>query len=139
MYMMWAGKWLFSTSPMTLILYLDSRQTKDHGDDDEEEERLSTFLVDRPLEANMVLTVEPGVYFNDSWISTWTQCPGYEHYYNMDRIRQYSVVGGIRIEDTIVITDTGHENLTTAPKKVEDIEKIMASGAHRDNTTDFDY
>lgn len=115
----------------------DSRKTMDH--DDDEEERLSTFLVDRPLEANMVLTVEPGVYFNDGWISTWTQCPGYEHYYNMDRIRQYSVVGGIRIEDTVVITELGHENLTTSPKKVEDIEKIMASGAHRDSTTDFDY
>ncbi|KAI8331905.1 peptidase M24, structural domain-containing protein [Chlamydoabsidia padenii] len=108
------------------------RKSNDHDDNkDDEDEGLSTFLVGRPLEANMVLTVEPGIYFNDAWITTWTQCPGYEHYYNMDRIRQYSVVGGIRIEDTVVITELGHENLTTSPKKVKDIEQIMAS--HRDN------
>ncbi|CAO3581283.1 unnamed protein product [Absidia cylindrospora] len=105
------------------------RKTLDERPGEDDEERLSTFLIDRPLEANMVLTVEPGVYFNDAWIATWTECPGYEHYFNMDRVRQYSVVGGIRIEDTVVITDAGHENLTTAPKTVQDIERIMASGA----------
>lgn len=38
-----------------------------------------------PLEAGMVITIEPGIYL-----------PG---------------IGGVRLEDTIVITSTGHENL----------------------------
>lgn len=50
---------------------------------------------DSRLEENMVLTVEPGVYV-----------PGF---------------GGVRIEDDIIVTKTGCEVLTTAPKGLEDI------------------
>jgi Xaa-Pro aminopeptidase len=44
---------------------------------------------DRLLEPGMVITIEPGIYL-----------PG---------------VGGVRIEDTILITENGHENLTKRP------------------------
>ncbi|KAI8051418.1 peptidase M24, structural domain-containing protein [Gilbertella persicaria] len=80
---------------------------------------------DRPLEENMVVTVEPGLYFNDVSIQLWTQNREYQSYFNMDKINQYRVVGGVRIEDTIVITRSGHDNLTIAPKQVSDIEAIM--------------
>lgn len=37
-------------------------------------------------------------------------------------------VGGVRIEDDILITETGIENLTAAiPKEIKDIETIMNS------------
>jgi Xaa-Pro aminopeptidase len=47
---------------------------------------------DRPLEAGMVFTLEPGVYF-----------PGEI---------------GIRIEDDVVVTDTEARRLTTAPREL---------------------
>lgn len=90
------------------------------------EDIISPFLIDRPLEANMVVAIEPGIYFNERWLTKWTQFPGYEHFFNLNRIKQYSVVGGIRIEDTVVITEHGYENLTTAPKSIQDIERLMA-------------
>lgn len=51
-----------------------------------------SFRTERRLEPGMVVTVEPGIYIPN--------------------------VGGCRIEDDIVITKTGNERLTTAPKEL---------------------
>jgi Xaa-Pro aminopeptidase len=61
----------------------------------------------RPLEPGMVLTVEPGIYVS----ADDAQAP--------ERFRGL----GIRIEDDILVTADGHENLTAAiPKTVDDVE-----------------
>ncbi len=65
---------------------------------------------DRPLVPGMVLTVEPGIYI-DSEADVDSKWQGL----------------GIRIEDNIVITETGHLVLTSAaPKTIADIEALMA-------------
>lgn len=65
----------------------------------------------RPLEAGMVLTVEPGLYIPDA----------------ADIPAAYRGIG-IRIEDNVVVTAQGHEVLTDqVPKRVADIEALMAS------------
>ena len=65
----------------------------------------------RVLEPGMVLTVEPGLYIAP----------------DADVSEQYRGIG-IRIEDDIVITETGNENLTaTVVKKADDIEALMAA------------
>lgn len=64
----------------------------------------------RPLEPGMVLTVEPGLYIPDEG----------------DIPVAYRGMG-IRIEDNLVVTSAGHENLTTGvPKQVDQIEALMA-------------
>lgn len=73
---------------------------------------VGTYKVDqqwRPLKAGMVLTVEPGLYIKPSK--------------NVDP-RWWNI--GIRIEDDIVVTDTGYEVLTSAaPKEIDEIETLM--------------
>ena len=65
---------------------------------------------DRPLEAGMVMTVEPGLYISES----------------ADVDQKFKGIG-IRIEDNIVLTESGHRNLTeVAPKEISDIEALMA-------------
>jgi len=66
---------------------------------------------DRPLQPGMVLTVEPGLY-----LAPDTQVP-----------QAYRGIG-IRIEDNVLITEDGCENLTLAvPKSIEAIEQLMAT------------
>ncbi|KAF7726707.1 hypothetical protein EC973_008481 [Apophysomyces ossiformis] len=88
---------------------------------------LDVHDVGGPLEANMVVTVEPGLYFNDSVLDLWLKHPGCKKYFNTQVLEKYRPVGGVRIEDTVVITSDGIDNLTIVPKEVEVIEKMMNS------------
>src|SRR5207302_1381875 len=56
-----------------------------------------------PLRAGMVITVEPGIYLVDKAL-------------------------GVRIEDTVLVTETGHEVLSKdLPKEPEEIKRWMAA------------
>jgi Xaa-Pro aminopeptidase len=62
------------------------------------------------LKPGNVITVEPGIY-----IAEWSDCD--KKWWNI----------GVRIEDDVLITETGYENLSVkAPRTVADIEKTMA-------------
>ncbi len=64
----------------------------------------------RPLEPGMVLTVEPGLYIK-------ANSPGVDP-------RWWDI--GIRIEDNVLVTQTGNEIFSqAAPKDVADIEALM--------------
>ena len=64
----------------------------------------------RMLEPGMVLTVEPGLYIRDP-----AQVAKEWHF------------TGIRIEDDVLVTKTGHDVISeAAPKEVDDIEALMA-------------
>ena len=65
----------------------------------------------RPLEAGMVITVEPGIYIG----AKNTAAP--EVYRGI----------GVRIEDDVLVTKDGSENLTAdIPKTVSDLERACA-------------
>jgi len=65
----------------------------------------------RPLEAGMVITIEPGVYIAASNASV---APGYRGI-------------GVRIEDDVLVTADGHLNLTAdIPKTVGELESACA-------------
>lgn len=79
-----------------------------------------------PLRTNMVVTVEPGVYFNKGYINWFLSKHGPEsaQYVNMAALERYYSIGGCRLEDCILVTNDGHENLTTAPKGEEMLRVI---------------
>jgi len=51
----------------------------------------------------------------------------YAKFINKDLLTKYYPVGGVRIEDDILVTEDGYENLTTAPKGDEAL-KIINEG-----------
>lgn len=67
----------------------------------------------RVVEPGMVFTIEPGLYFIETLLADLQKHENAKHvdWAKVDSFRKF---GGIRIEDDIVITDNGHENLTRA-------------------------
>lgn len=78
-----------------------------------------------PLKSGMVITCEPGIYFNRAYIEDFLKNrPNLAQYVNKAMLEKYYPVHGCRIEDCILVTDGGHENFTTAPKGEEMIRII---------------
>ncbi|WP_203601728.1 aminopeptidase P family protein [Streptomyces sp. SID9727] len=67
--------------------------------------------VDGVLEPGMVLTVEPGLYFQPDDLTVPEEWRGI----------------GVRIEDDLVVTESGHENLSAGlPRSADEVEAWMA-------------
>lgn len=65
----------------------------------------------RRLEAGFVVTIEPGLYFIDSLLASAAASP-LNASIVWNRVNELRRHGGIRIEDDVVATDSGAENLT---------------------------
>lgn len=65
----------------------------------------------RTLEPGMVVTIEPGLYFIPSLLEPLISGP-LGHHINRPLMEELQGCGGIRIEDNVVVTDSGHRNLT---------------------------
>ncbi len=65
----------------------------------------------RTLEAGMVFTVEPGIYFIDSLLSRLKESAAGAAV-NWSLVDSLRACGGIRIEDNVLLTQQGTENLT---------------------------
>ncbi|KAJ5143105.1 uncharacterized protein N7515_001892 [Penicillium bovifimosum] len=76
------------------------------------------------LPAGSVVTVEPGIYFCRFIIDPVLKAPDTGKYIDAEVLERYWSVGGVRIEDNIHITKDGSENLTTAPKAIEEVESL---------------
>lgn len=66
----------------------------------------------RTLEPGMVLTIEPGLYFIDLLLGRLRADPLTQKAICWDRVAGLWAFGGIRIEDNVLVTKSGHRNLT---------------------------
>lgn len=78
------------------------------------------------LQPGYVLTIEPGVYFIPALIDLWKKEKKFHEFINYDNVDSYRNFGGIRIEDDVLVTETGHRVLgKPIPKTVEEVEEEM--------------
>ncbi|TVR16432.1 MAG: aminopeptidase P family protein [Balneolaceae bacterium] len=82
--------------------------------------------VRRELMPGMVITIEPGIYFIPALLKPALENAVKARFLNREKIESLYNFGGIRIEDNLVITEDGVENLTDVPKEIKDIEEIMS-------------
>jgi Xaa-Pro dipeptidase len=83
----------------------------------------------RKLEAGMVITVEPGIYFIDAILDPALGNPEVSHLLVPDKLKHFRRFGGIRIEDDVLVTSSGSENFTRVPREVDEIESVMSGGS----------
>ena len=89
---------------------------------------LKYLRLDRPLQAGMIVTIEPGFYQVPAILNSLQFREKYKHNVNWDKLEQFSDVRGIRIEDDILVTERGAEILTkNLPTQASDIEALCFS------------
>ena len=114
---------------------LDVHDMEDLGENfvgyDETIQRSSIFgwgslRMAKTLRPGHAISVEPGIYFIPHLIDIWKKEKKFEAFINYDKVEDYRNFGGIRIEDCVLITETGCRVLGPhLPKSVAEIENIL--------------
>lgn len=78
---------------------------------------LRTLRMDLPLAAGYVVTIEPGLYFIPPLLQDPARREKHRDAVNWPLVDQHLHLGGVRIEDNILVTAAGPENLTAAIPK----------------------
>jgi len=73
---------------------------------------LRTLRMDLPLEPGYVVTIEPGLYFIPPLLQDPVRRETYQDCVNWPLVDSYQHLGGVRIEDNILVTTGAPENLT---------------------------
>jgi len=85
---------------------------------------LCYLRLDRDLQPGMAVTIEPGIYFVPAILRNEELTAPFGDSLRLDRLAHFADVRGIRIEDDVLVTETGCEVLTAAiPKAVDEIEQ----------------
>ncbi len=81
----------------------------------------------KPLRPGFVITCEPGVYIIPELIDQWKAARKHEQFINYELLERYRDFGGIRVEDNLVVTETGYRLLgKPVPKTIEEVELACA-------------
>jgi Xaa-Pro aminopeptidase len=123
---------LFFPHGLGHMLGLDVHDMENLGEDnigyDAETKRSEQFgtaflRLGKELQPGNVLTVEPGMYFIPALIDIWQMQNKFDEFIDYQKVQDYIGFGGVRIEDDVLVTETGHCVLgKPIPKSVKEVE-----------------
>ncbi len=88
---------------------------------------LAYLRLAKELQPGFVFTCEPGIYFIPELIDQWKAKKLHKKFINYDRVEEYRNFGGIRIEDNILVTESGYRVLgRPIPKEAADVEAVAS-------------
>ena len=123
---------LFFPHGLGHMMGLDVHDMENLGEDyvgyDEKTKRSDQFglaylRLAKELKPGFVFTCEPGIYFIPELIDQWKAKKKFKNFIDYDKVEEYRDFGGIRIEDDILVTQTGYKVLgRPIPKEPDDVE-----------------
>ncbi len=126
---------LFFPHGLGHMMGLDVHDMEDYGEDfvgyDETIKRSNQFgtaylRLAKKLKPGFVLTSEPGIYFIPALIEKWKKEKINTDFINFDKLNDYLDFGGIRLEDDVLITETGSRILgKRIPITPEEVEALL--------------
>ncbi len=126
---------LFFPHGLGHMIGLDVHDMEDLGEEyvgyDDEVKRVNQFgtgylRLGKKLKEGFTLTVEPGIYFIPALIEKWMSEKLHSDYIHYDKVKQHADFRGIRIEDNVAVTASGHKVIgDPVPKTISEIENIM--------------
>lgn len=86
---------------------------------------IKALRLGRTLHPGFVITVEPGLYFIPELIDQWATERKHEAFINYRALAAYRDFSGVRIEDDVLVTESGYRVLgQPIPKTVAEVERI---------------
>jgi Xaa-Pro aminopeptidase len=89
---------------------------------------LASLRMGRTLQTGFTVTDEPGIYFISALIDLWKKENKHKQFLEYNIIETYKDFGGIRLEDMLLITETGCQIIGKRPPiTVNEVESEMAA------------
>jgi Xaa-Pro dipeptidase len=111
-------------------LGMDTHDTGGRPDYEDKDALFRYLRIRGDVPAGSVVTVEPGIYFCKFIINPYLKDDKHAKYIDASVLDRFWDVGGFRIEDDVVVTTDGIDNLTTTIKDPDEIERIIAQGGN---------
>ncbi|CCH44238.1 Xaa-Pro dipeptidase [Wickerhamomyces ciferrii] len=110
------------------LLGMDTHDVGGHPNYEDPDEKLQYLRLRRTLQKGYVVTDEPGIYFSPFLVENGFKDVNKRKYVNEEIMKKYYPIGGVRIEDDILVTEDGYENLTGITSDADEISKIVKAG-----------
>lgn len=113
------------------MLGMDTHDVAGYPNYDDADSMFRYLRLRRDLVEGNVVTVEPGIYFNKFLLEPYLNDPKHSKYINTTILDEYMSVGGVRIEDDVLVTATGYENMTKITSDPDEVAGIVKKGIEK--------